>query len=128
MPYIADMKKANDFVKAKQLVGNGQCVALVHAVTVIPPTGAWRQGDQVQDNNNLAPGTIIATFDSNGRYGNHTDGTSHAAIFLRPIDGGIVVLDQWNGRTKQPPHQRTIRFKNGVGLRVDDGSQYHVVK
>ena len=37
MPYIADMKKATAFKEAGQLVGNGQCVTLVHAVVYIPP-------------------------------------------------------------------------------------------
>lgn len=47
MPYIADMKKVNAFQQAKQLVGNGQCVSLIHAVTVIPPASLWHQGAQV---------------------------------------------------------------------------------
>ena len=123
-----DMNKANALVQEKKLVGNGQCVALIHAVTNIPATVAWHKGEQVKDNPHILPGTIIATFDSNGRYGNHTDGTSHVAIYLHQTVDGIVVVDQWNGRTKQPPHQRTIRFRSGIGLRVDDGSQYYVVQ
>lgn len=128
MPYVADLKKANDLVTAGKLVGNGQCVTFVHAVVNIPSTAAWRRGDEVKGSTALARGTVIATFDESGRYGNHTNGTSHAAIYLYQTSDGIVVLDQWNGRTKQPPHQRTIRFRNGKGSAVDDGSQYHVVQ
>lgn len=128
MPYLADMQKANAYVKAKQLVGNGQCVTFVHAVVTTPPASLWRRGDAVRDNKNMLPGTIIATFDSDGHYGNRTDGTSHAAVYLFQTSGGIMVLDQWNGRTKQPPHQRLIRFKDGKGLTIDDGSQYYVVQ
>ena len=129
MPYLADMKKANAYVDAKTLVGNGQCVTLVHAVTTIPPSSAWQQGVQVKGAKNILPGTIIATFDKNGRYGNHTDGRSHAAIFLLEIPGsGIMVIDQWKGRTSQPAHKRLIRFHDGKGLPVDDGSQFYVVQ
>lgn len=122
------MQKANALVKARQLVGNGQCVTFVHAVVTIPPASLWRQGDTVKDNKTMLPGTIIATFDNKGRYGDRTDGSSHAAIYLFQTSSGIVVLDQWSGRTKQPPHQRLIHFRSGQGLSVDDGSQYHVVK
>jgi hypothetical protein len=50
-----------------------------------------------------APGTIIATFDPNGHYGNHTDGRSHAAIYLGQNASGIQIIDQFiekrNGKT-----------------------------
>lgn len=62
MPYIADMKKANDLQQAKKLVGNGQCVSLVHAVAVIPPASTWHQGDLVMKNKDIVPGTVIATY------------------------------------------------------------------
>jgi hypothetical protein len=59
--------------------------------------------------------TVIATFDSNARYGNHLDGRSHAAIYPGQDLTGIRVLDQWNGHSQQPVHERIIRFGNGVG-------------
>jgi hypothetical protein len=31
-------------------------------------------GELVKGNMTIAPGTAIATFDADGRYGNHTDG------------------------------------------------------
>lgn len=132
MPYIADMKKANDLQQAKKLVGNGQCVALVHAVAVTPPTSLWSQGDSVINNKDIVPGTVIATFDANGRYGNHTDGTSHAAIYLGQTKDGILVLDQWKGSTHKldhAPQPRLIRFVHSrPAQKVDQGDQYYVVK
>lgn len=41
----------------------------------------------------MVPGTAIATFDPSGKYGNHTDGRSHAAIYLGQDATGIQVLD-----------------------------------
>ena len=68
---------------AGQAVGSGQCVALAQAVNpAIGLTRTWSPGGQVQGNPSLAPGTVIATFDQNGRYANATDGSSHAAIYL----------------------------------------------
>jgi hypothetical protein len=67
-------------------------------------------------------------FDADGRYGNHTDGSSHAAIYLAQDVSGLQVLDQWKGSTVQPVHERSIRFKNGVGAKVNDGDQFYVVE
>lgn len=58
----------------------------------------------------LRPGTVIATFDSDGLYGNHLDGRSHAAIYLGQGLIGIRVLDPLSGHTRQPVHERVIRF------------------
>ncbi|EOI3442298.1 BPSL0067 family protein [Cronobacter turicensis] len=62
----------------------------------------------------------MATFEQRGRYGNHTDGRSHAAIYPGQNAYGIVVLDQWmghfldsNSRRVSKPHpvsERLIRF------------------
>jgi hypothetical protein len=131
MPYFADMNRANALVQAKKLVGNGQCVALVHAVTAIPPATTWHQGAAVKDNKALTPGMIIATFDSNGRYGNQTNGTSHAAIYVGQSSSGIIVIDQWTGPNpahQQPPHQRTIYFNGVSRQKVDQGGNYYVVQ
>jgi hypothetical protein len=67
----------------------------------------------------------VATFDPNGRYGNHTDGRSHAAIFTSAQSDGLNVIDQWVG---QPVHKRLIRFKDGEGDAVNDGDQYFVIE
>lgn len=126
MSYVANMAEANSL--KGQLVGNGQCVTFVHAVVSIPPSSSWHQGEKVRTANLIRPGTVIATFDPNGRYGNHIDGRSHAAIYLGRNAAGIQVLDQWNGHTVQPVHERTIRFGNGYGVKVNDGDQFHVVE
>ncbi len=126
MSYVANMTAAN--ARKGQLVGNGQCVTLIHAVVSIPPTSAWRRGDKVKDTKLLRPGTIIATFDSNGRYGNHLNGTSHAAIYLGQNTAGIRVLEQWKKPSAHPAQERTISFKNGQGYKVNDGDQFYVVE
>ncbi len=76
----------------------------------------------------IAPGTVIATFDADGRYGNHLDRRSHAALYLGQNAVGIQVLDQWNGHTRQPVHERTIRFKDGHGSKDNDGDAFHVAQ
>lgn len=126
MPYIADMDRARSLEGT--LVGNGQCVTLVQAVASIPSTSQWHQGGLVKGSGRITPGTVIATFDPNGEYGSRMDGTSHAAIYLRQDAAGIWVLDQWHGKTTQPVLERLIRFKGGMGSKVNDGDQYYVVQ
>jgi hypothetical protein len=64
MPYIADMKLANSYLG--QRVGNGQCGTFIHPVVVVPPSSEWKRGNQAARNIAIAPGTIIASFDSDG--------------------------------------------------------------
>ena len=131
MPYIADMRKATALQEANELVGNGQCVSFVHAVVFVPPASLWHRGALVMDDHSIQPGTVIATFDDDGRYGNHTDHTSHAAIYLYQTTDGIEVLDQWKGSVAvrdHTPRQRTIHFHGYHQTKVNDGTQYHVVE
>jgi hypothetical protein len=107
------------------VIGNGHCVALVRESADAPHTARWRPGQMVLDNANIKPGTAIATFDPDGRYGNHTDGRSHAAIFVGHEDQGIRVIDQWKGRATAP---RLIGNRRGQGPAVDDASQYFIVE
>lgn len=72
-----------------------------------------------------APGTAIATFDPNSKYGNHTDGRSHTAILISNNSDGLLVADQWKGQTT---HERVIRFKGGSGDPVNDGDQFYVIE
>jgi hypothetical protein len=109
-------------------VGSGHCVAFVREVTGLPATAHWRA-----DNGSVldaAPGSAIATFDPDGRYGNHTDGRSHAAILVEATAYGLQVWDQWVGRTRPGPgvQQRLIRFNGGDGLPCDDGDAYSVIE
>src|SRR4051812_12746116 len=105
------------------VVANGHCARHVQVVTGIGHTSTWRRGEKVRTSE-LEPGTVIATFDPNGTYGNHTDGRSHVAIYLEHRSDGILVMDQWVGH---PCAERVIRYKNGQGTQVNDGDAYYVV-
>ena len=106
-------------------VGSGQCVALLQTVDPsVGLTATWRAGGDVQGNTLLQPGTMIATFDSSGRYANATDGSSHAAIYLGQNAQGIQVLDQWSDHAASV---RTIRWNNASGVAADTGSQFRVI-
>ena len=121
MPYIAQ----NPDKYQGMVVGSGQCVAFVEKASAAPLTSAWKRGMKVRGNP-IQKGTAIATFDANDKYGNHTDGTSHAAIYIDQNSIGIQVWDQWTG---QPVHQRTIRFQGGApGVApVNDGDAFYTI-
>jgi len=119
-----------------QSVGNGQCVAFAKAAAGMPQTRLWKRGVLVQGNFSIKPGTAIATFDSNGIYGNHTDGSSHVAIYLGQDVHGIRVLDQWvgtkivGGKAVKVPvgvHEHVIYFRKAPRIE-NDGSNYYVVE
>lgn len=107
-----------------EAVGNGQCVAFVVAAADTPHTADWSRGELVKGAN-VPSGCAIATFDPDGTYGNHTDGRSHAAIFVAQHPDGLLVWDQWVGH---PVSQRTIHFRDGQGHAVNDGDQFHVIE
>jgi hypothetical protein len=111
---------------AGTVVGNGHCVAFIRTAASAPHTSLWRRGDRVRlmAPGDLPKGLVIATFDPDGRYGNHTDGRSHAAVLLARQDDGLLVLDQWVGH---PVAQRLIRWRAGAGNAVNDGDAYAVV-
>jgi hypothetical protein len=88
------------------VVGTGHCVPFVREATGAPITTQWRSGAKVRDNPDLAIGTAIATFDANGRYGNHTDGRSHAAVLIAVRDNGLLVADQWLGPISASTHNQ----------------------
>jgi len=108
-----------------QSVGSGQCVALVQAASNVGNTSTWVPGASVTSGN-LQPGTVIATFGSDGTYQN-VSGQSHAAIFLGyqyDTSGhisGIQVQDQWSG---QPCGTRVIPFNQGT---AESGENFYVV-
>ena len=108
---------------ARQSPGSGQCVVLVQAADpAVGLTRTWSQGDQVQGNSSLAPGTIIANFNSQGQYANATDGSSHAAIYLGQNSEGTQVMDQWAGRSA---HYRTVAWSGTTA--ANTGSAFYVV-
>jgi hypothetical protein len=119
MSWIADSPESY----AGQKVHNGQCVRFCQQCAGMPHTSHWRRGRKVRGGD-VAPGTAIATFDDDGRYGNHTDGRSHAAILIAEIENGLRVWDQWRGH---PVSQRTIGFRGGHGKKVNDGDAFSVV-
>jgi hypothetical protein len=108
-----------------QSVGSGQCVALVQATSVVGQTSTWVPGTSVT-NGSLSPGTVIATFGSNGQYQN-IPGQSHAAIFLgyQKDDAGnitgIQVQDQWAGHACGV---RTIPYGQGT---AESGENFYAV-
>jgi hypothetical protein len=107
-----------------KVVGRGQCVAFVRASSDAPHVSQWRRGESVRTAGELPKGQAIATFDEDGRYGNHTDGRSHAAILIARHADGLLVWDQWVGH---PVQQRVIRYRGGQGDAVNDGDRYHVI-
>jgi hypothetical protein len=107
-----------------QTVGNGHCVAFVRAASDAPHTSEWRRGENVRAALEVPKGQAIATFDADGRYGNHTDGRSHAAILIARHADGLLVWDQW---VLHPVQQRVIRYRGGQGDAVNDGDQFYVV-
>ena len=128
LPYVAQSPELLSGTSS----GDGQCVALVKRAAHAPPTSFWRRGALVKGNARLQPGTVIATFDPIGRYGNHTNGTSHAAIYLGQDANGIRVLDQWvETRGHKPWHrpasERTIRFGATHDHAVNNADNYYVV-
>lgn len=130
MPYICQSPEAklvsfeNQHGK-KALVGNGECVSLVQVWCGAPNTSHWKQGELVKGSSGIIPGTAIATF-RNGAYQNKEKG-NHAAIFLRNIDSGIVVIDQWTTRD-DGVGMRTIRFNRASSIDdSDNGDKFYVI-
>ena len=107
-------------------VSTGHCVPLVRESCGAPHTSQWKRGALVRETE-CDEGTAIATFDSNGTYGNHTDGRSHAAILIAVNSDGLLVADQWIG---QAPQQRVIRYKGGNDPKgaANDGDMFYVIE
>jgi hypothetical protein len=122
-PYVAATPEAFE----GEVVGAGYCVDFVKAAAGAPRTAAWRRGVEVRDNPDIARGTAIATFESDGSY--RSESGNHAAIYLDQDDRGIWVYDQWRG---QPVHKRLIRFAGGSGAKwgskSNDGRRFAVIE
>ena len=123
MDYRASLAEIEKTYLGK-VYGNGQCAIFVEGVAHAPHTTMWKAGTMVKGQTALVPGTAIATFDSDGKYGNHVDGRSHAAIYISQSVHGIDVFEQWVG---QPVQRRTIHFHKGSGKAVNDGDRYSVI-
>jgi hypothetical protein len=108
----------NDYAKhiGGTLVGSGSCVALPQTlVPAVGNTSLWRRGEAVVGNKTILPGTLVATFETNGKYlSNEHD--NHAAIYIAQVTAGengetqtgIKVLDQWKGKKPHPPQTRVM--------------------
>lgn len=105
--------------------GNHECVVLVQQATGIPSTSTWSKGIKVMDAKagEISVGTVIATFDENGKYPNDA---RHAAIYESHDQSGINVIDQWNKQGKAA--RRKIRLKKGKTRDVNDADWYYVVE
>lgn len=120
-------------------VGDGNCVALVQHFTDIGNTSTWRPGERVMDTRTIPEGTVIATFDQNGRYPNQAHG-NHAALFIRfgPLSAKtgkpayIVVMDQWKTKNRissRPIHPRAKRKADGGLYHDSDNAEaFYIVK
>ncbi len=104
-----------------QSVGTGQCVALAQASSDVGYTSTWSPGAQVEGETDIAVGTVIATFGTDGTYTN-TYGQSHTAIYLGQSDQGIYVEDQWLGHAAST---RVIPWTTDNSY--ESGSKFYVV-
>lgn len=87
-----------DYAKIVDSVGNGFCVPLVQSSTAVGNTGTWRAGSKLSSKPALAAGTVIATFNAEGRYESKARG-NHAAFFVEyktqnGVDG-VIIYDQY---------------------------------
>lgn len=105
--------------------GEHQCVALIQKVSPAVQTSDWKQGRRVLDTQpgEIPPGTVIATFDENGKY---PKTARHAAIYVSHNATGIEVYDQWV--KQRMVKKRTIRLKNLAYRDVNDAKYYYVVE
>lgn len=108
---------------ASKVIGSGQCVAFVQACAGTPASSLWKAGVKVRGGN-IAIGTAIATFNTEGVYENKSTG-NHAAIYVSQDAKGITVWDQWKG---QSVHKRVIRFTGGMGSPSNDGDAFSVIE
>jgi hypothetical protein len=120
-PYVAETPRS---WAGRLPSGDGQCVALVREAAGAPHTSQWRKGPVVRGSTNIAAGTAIAAFDADGCYGNHTDGTSHAALYVEQDQHGIIVVDQWKGCS---PAERELRFGRTDTNIANRGEFFYVV-
>jgi len=113
VPEVADTKAPNYC---------GQCVSYVKQVCPsLPPTILWSQGAPVKGNTDISSGTVIATFNSAGKY------WGHAAMYVSQDAAGIAVYDQY-GAPPSPKEvgPRLLRF--GASGDVNNGDKFYVVE
>lgn len=104
-------------LQGKPKKDNGECVRLVQALTKVGHTSTWRAGMRVLDATFIEAGTVVATFNRQGRWPGKSTG-NHAAFFVRfgprAVNGKpmyIVVMDQWTSPRKATISMRTIHSR-----------------
>lgn len=105
--------------------GNFECVALVQKTSGIPHTSTWMKGKSVLacSPSEIKAGTVIATFDENGKY---PLTARHTALYESHDNSGINVVDQWNSQGMAK--RRKIRLKNSPARDVNDAGHYYIVE
>jgi hypothetical protein len=105
--------------------GNYECVALVQKTAGAPHTSTWKQGKKVLSclPGEIPMGTVIATFDENGKY---PLTQRHASLYENHDATGINVVDQWN--SQKMAKRRKIRLKNEPSRSVNDAKWYYIVE
>jgi len=114
-----------------EVLGNGHCATSVqhvfhdyskHGSWPLGMTKTWKRGVKVYGNNNIPPGTAIASFNANTlRYDCNIG--CHTAIYISQDSSGIQVYDAWQG---QPWHQRTLR--SGKNSQSNGADNFYVVE
>lgn len=131
MAFIADVEQAKMGVEnAYTNFAGAQCAALVQQIPLVgggtvPHTTTWRRGAKVKDLawNEIAEGTVIATFTEEGLYPLER---RHTAIYLSHDKNGILVIDQHVGRPFAKV--RVLPFRGGTTRAVDNGDFYWIVE
>lgn len=100
----------------------GQCVSYVKKVCpTLLPTNHWEKGAPVKDNKNILQGTVIATFNSHGKF------EGHAAIYVSQSAVGINVYDQY----VTPPSPKAVGpriLRWGADGNSNNGDKFYVVE
>ena len=114
---------------------NQQCASLTKAL--VPGVGAasgWQQGDLVQGNASIQPGTAIATFNYGGNYGpdgslGGISGGSHTGIYLGQDGNGVQLLNQWDNQNGSGGAiVSTIPWSSWNGNALEGGAKYYTIK
>ena len=130
MPIVVHhpMQYAN---KAKRGSGEnaGQCAVLPQDLlgsARCPKTCHWKRGARVMDTVGLTPGTVIATFNSNGDYHfvpkHHL---AHTALYVSHSAHGIVVVHQ---HSEIPTIKRHEYLVGPQATHVQSADNYYVVE
>lgn len=101
-----------------------ECVALCKIYGNLPKTTTWRKGAGVFGNRRIRAGTLIATFDGDGLY-RSKEHDNHAAIYLSQDEGGIWVIDQWQGL--KAIQKRYIALKPGMSDPSNNARAFSII-